>query len=184
MVQFRLSSRIIAAFGRPSTILVLASPRINQQENREYIPNHFPNKLLPRWLLGIKQSQEHKQLPLIARIRLQLRLFVHIDQEDAKIASRSALACFEEGLRNREQDVDCGVPGLGLDVAGGDNAGLLLCFIVLSFCDSSGHGISACELAGRRDGGLGQEEILFLQTHNDLLDFGGHFGGAGPGGGH
>lgn len=100
---------------------------------------------------------------------------IHIDEEEAEIASGPALACFEEGLRDREQDVDCGVPGLGLNVAGSDDTGLLLGFVVLAFCDSAD-----ISLGNWKDG---EGEVLFLQAHYDLLDFGRHFGDAGPGGG-
>lgn len=61
---------------------------------------------------------------------------VYGDEEDGEVAAGAALVGLEEGERDGVENVDCGGPVFGFDVAGGDYAGLLLGFVVLRFCDS------------------------------------------------
>lgn len=102
------------------------------------VPDHLAYKLLPRRLLRIEQAQQCEQLPLIRSIGDQLGLLVDVDEEDTEVASRAALAGVQERGGDVGEDVDGGGPVFGFDVAGGDDAGLLLCFVELAFGDSGG----------------------------------------------
>jgi hypothetical protein len=73
------------------------------------------------------------------------------------------LACFEKGLRDREQDVDGGVPGLGFDVPRGDDAGLLLRFVELAFSDSGEQDVSL-RAGSRRAEGIGRTYFSCRRT--------------------
>ena len=72
---------------------------------------------------------------LVPRIWFQLRLVVDIDQEHAQVPAASSLSGLEQRLCPAGEDVDGRVPVLLLDVAGCDDAELLMGFVVLALCD-------------------------------------------------
>lgn len=74
---------------------------------------------------------------LVPRIWFQLRLVVDIDQVHAQVPAASSLSGLEQRLRSAGEDVDGCVPVLLLDVAGCDDAELLMGFVVLALCDSA-----------------------------------------------
>ena len=61
---------------------------------------------------------------------------VHFQEEDAQVAAGAALASLQQRLGAAEEDIGCGGPVGGFDVACGDDAELLVGFIELAFCDS------------------------------------------------
>lgn len=97
--------------------------------------NHLSNKLLSCRLLTVKCAQESKKLSLIRGIWNELGLCVDGDEEDGQVTAGATLLGLQERECDGVEDVDCGIPVLCLDVAGGYDAGLLLGFVVLGFCD-------------------------------------------------
>ena len=107
--------------------------------------NHLSNKLLSCRLLTVKCAKKSKQLSLIRGIWNELGLCVDRDQEDGQVTAGAALLGLQEGECDGIEDVDCGVPVLGFDVAGSDDAGLLLGFVVLGFCDPGEVLVTVCQ---------------------------------------
>ena len=102
---------------------------------RACIHYHLGYKLLPRGFFAVELAQECQELALVARVWLELRLFVDLDQEDSKITTAPSLPGLEQRLRDIEQDVRCGTPILLLHIPRGDDSRLLLGFVELSFCN-------------------------------------------------
>lgn len=125
-------------------------------ENLKYCvinsPHTLGNKLLPRRLQRVEQSQTRQQPPLARRIRLQLSLLIHVQHHDAQVSSAAALLGLEQRLRDTVENVDGGRPVLRLDIAGGGDSRLLLRFVKVAIGD------------------------LFLQPGDDAVDFVGHGG--------
>ena len=133
----------------------LSSLRRGVAQGQEDVREHLCDELLARGLLAVKQPQAGQQSSLGGRVRGQLCLLVHVDHHGAQVAAAAALAGFEERLRDAGQDVDGGVPVLGLDISRGSYPGLLLGFVEVAICN------------------------LLLQPGDDLVDFAGHGGRRG-----
>ena len=107
--------------------------------------NHLSNELLSCRLLAVECAQESKELSLIRGIWNELGLCVDGDEEDGQVTAGATLLALQEGERDGVEDVDCGIPVLCLDVAGGDDAGLLLGLVVLRFCDPGEMLVTVCQ---------------------------------------
>ena len=94
---------------------------------------HLVDEFLPRRLLGRECSQDAQQLPLVLRIHTLGCFVEHIDQVASQITARASLPRFQQRERAFVEDVDGGVPVLRLHIAGGDDAELLVGFVVGTF---------------------------------------------------
>jgi hypothetical protein len=102
---------------------------------QEDIHHHLRYKLLPRRLLAVELAEQCQELAFDARVRLELCLFVDVDQEYAQITTTSSLPSLQQRLCDIEQDVDCRIPIFLLHIARSDDSSLLLGFVELSFCN-------------------------------------------------
>lgn len=125
MVEVGVSSWVLSELRRPS--------------------NHLSNELLSRRLLAVECTQESKELSLIRGIWNELALCVDGDEEDGQVTAGATLLGLQEGECDGVEDVNCCIPVLCLDVAGGDDAGLLLGFVVLGFCDPGEVLVTICQ---------------------------------------
>ena len=107
--------------------------------------NHLSNELLSCRLLAVECAQESEEFSLIRSIWNELGLCVDGDEEDGQVTAGATLLGLQEGKCDGVEDVNCGIPVLCLDVAGGNDARLLLCFIVLSFCDPGEMLVTVCQ---------------------------------------
>ena len=107
--------------------------------------NHLSNELLSRRLLAVKCAQEGKELSFIRCIWNELGLCVDGDEEDGQVTARATLLGLQEGECDGVEDVNCSIPVLCLDVAGCDDAGLLLGFVVLGLCDPGEVLVTVCQ---------------------------------------
>lgn len=97
---------------------------------------HLAHKLLLRRLILWECSEKREQPPSAFRIHFDFALVVHVDQEDAEVTTRAALAGLQQRLCALVEDRGCVRPIAGFGVAGSDYAELLVGFIVLAFGDS------------------------------------------------
>ena len=80
--------------------------------------------------------QDFQQLRLVGLVALPFSFVVDlVEQHHGEIAARAALACLEQEDRPIGEDVPSGRIVGGFDVAGCDNAELLVRFIEVAFCD-------------------------------------------------
>lgn len=126
---------------------------------------HSPNHLSDKFLLGRlprgKQPQQSQKLSLVGRVRLELGLFVDVNEQSGQIATAAALTGLEKRLGNIEKNVGRGAPARLLDIPGGYDTGLLLCLVELALGDAL--------LQARND----LVDLVGLARHDGWLRFGG-----------
>jgi hypothetical protein len=98
--------------------------------------DHLLHESLSRWLIFRVSMQDLQQFCLVGLVALPFPLVVDlVEQHHGKIATRAALACLEQHDRPIAEDVGGGGIVRCFDVAGCDDAQLLVGFVETAFCD-------------------------------------------------
>lgn len=102
-------------------------------------PTHnLTNKAFPRRFTHRKRAHQSNNPAPTLRIHLEFCFVIHLHQIDTQVAAGATLLCFEEEMGAGAEEGEGGgiVWGCGFEVAGSEDAELLVGFVVLTFFDS------------------------------------------------